>query len=101
MNISFPNSAASSSKVDSEQRVQNQNAPRSPENTGITPSDVSLTGPTVQTLRTQLTSVPDIRQERVTALRQAVNSGQYNPTGQQIADAIHSDLFGGPASGAS
>lgn len=99
MNISFPNSATSSSKVDSEQRVQNQNGPRSTENTGITPSDVSLTGPTVQALRTQLAAVPTVRQERVAALRQAVNSGQYSPTGQQIADAIHSDLFGGPNGG--
>lgn len=99
MNISFPNSAASSSKVEGERQVQNQNAAKTRENAGIAPSDVSLTGPTVQTLRAQLSAVPSVRQERVTALRQAVSGGQYNPSGQQIADAIHSDLFGGPAGG--
>lgn len=95
MNISFPNSAAPSSKVESEQIAQNRNATQQPANIAASSSDVSLSASTVQSLKTQLSSAPNVREERVAALRQAVNSGQYNPSPQQIANAIHADLFGG------
>ena len=49
---------------------------------------------TVQQLKSALSQLPEVRQERVSALRQAVNSGSYQVSNQQLADAIGSDLFG-------
>lgn len=42
----------------------------------------------VAQLKGALSQVPDIRQERVQALRQAVSSGSYRISNQQLADAI-------------
>ena len=49
---------------------------------------------TVGALAEKLQQLPDVRQERVAALRQAVQSGQYRPSDQQIADALHAQFFG-------
>jgi len=48
----------------------------------------------VSALAEKLRQLPDVRQERVAALRQAVQNGQYQPSDQQIADALHAQLFG-------
>ena len=48
----------------------------------------------VSVLAAKLRQLPDVRQERVAALKQAVQSGQYRPSDQQIADALHAQLFG-------
>ena len=48
----------------------------------------------VSALAERLQQLPDVRQERVAALRQAVQSGQYRASDQQIADALHAQLFG-------
>ena len=48
----------------------------------------------VQQLKTDLDGVPDIRQDRVAALQQAIASGTYNVSSQQIAQAMSSDLLG-------
>jgi flagellar biosynthesis anti-sigma factor FlgM len=42
-----------------------------------------------------LAAVPEVRQDRVAALQQAIASGTYNVSGQQIAQAMSSDLLGG------
>ena len=60
------------------------------------PDDATTLASSQQTtaqLAAHLTSLPDVRQERVTALRQAVHSGQYQVSNQQIADAIHANLL--------
>lgn len=56
------------------------------------------TGSTVSALAAQLKQMPDVRQERVAALRQAVQSGQYQVSDEQIADALHSQLLGAGSS---
>ena len=39
----------------------------------------------------QLKSLPDIRQEKVTALRQQISTGDFKPSNEDIADAILKD----------
>lgn len=103
MNIGFPDAASSSSKVENQQpaRGANTGSTQAPENASVlqgTPSsEVSLSQTGVQALKAQLANVPDIRQERVQALQKAVENGSYNPSNQEIASAIHADLFGAPS----
>jgi negative regulator of flagellin synthesis FlgM len=54
----------------------------------------SVDGETVQQLKTDLAGLPDLRQDRVAALKQAIDEGSYNVSGQQIAQAMSSDLLG-------
>lgn len=49
----------------------------------------------VADLTDQVNQVPDVRQERVEALRQAIMAGTYNITDDQLADAMFSELLGG------
>lgn len=46
----------------------------------------------IQRLKAQLAQVPDVRSDRVSALSQKVQQGSYNPTNQQIADAMVSEI---------
>jgi flagellar biosynthesis anti-sigma factor FlgM len=55
----------------------------------------SVDGEKVQQLKGNLAAVPEVRQDRVAALQQAIASGTYNVSGQQIAQAMSSDLLGG------
>jgi flagellar biosynthesis anti-sigma factor FlgM len=61
------------------------------------PNDtVQLSGgsATVRQLVSQLDQIPDIRQEQVGALRSALDSGQYNPSNAQVAEALAAQTFG-------
>ena len=49
----------------------------------------------VQQLKASLSQVPEVRQERVNALRLAMGSGTYQVSDQQLGDAIGSDLLAG------
>src|ERR1700691_2231575 len=42
----------------------------------------------VQTLTAQAAQLPEIRQEKVNALRQAVLGGSYQPSAAQVADGL-------------
>lgn len=64
-------------------------------------ADVSLSQANVHSLTTQLSGLPAIRQERVQQLQTAVKGGTYNPSSQEIANAIHADLFGMPTNSGS
>jgi len=48
----------------------------------------------VQQLKAQLSSTPDVRGDRVAALRQQILQGTYQPSNEQIANAMMSDAFG-------
>ena len=48
----------------------------------------------MQQLKANLAQVPEVRQERVDALRQAMSNGSYQVSDQQLSDAIGSDLLG-------
>ena len=46
----------------------------------------------IQGLKAQLAQMPEIRNERVSALSQKIQQGTYNPTNQQIANAMVSEI---------
>ena len=46
----------------------------------------------VQTLAAQTAQLPDVREERVSALRQAIQSGSYHPSPADVAGAMFSQL---------
>jgi flagellar biosynthesis anti-sigma factor FlgM len=63
----------------------------------VTPSQdqaqFSADNGTIQNLKAALSQVPEIRQDRVDALRQALSSGSYQVSDQQLSDAMGSDLL--------
>lgn len=54
---------------------------------------LSVDSAKVQQLQASLSQVPEVRQERVNALSQAVSGGSYQISDQQLSDAIGSDLL--------
>lgn len=50
-------------------------------------------GSNISALAAQVKQMPDVRQERVDALRQAVESGQYQVSDKQIAEALHAQIL--------
>jgi flagellar biosynthesis anti-sigma factor FlgM len=54
---------------------------------------LSVDSTRVEQLKAALSSVPEVRQERVEALRQSIGKGTYQVTDQQLAEAIHSELL--------
>jgi flagellar biosynthesis anti-sigma factor FlgM len=48
----------------------------------------------VQDLKNQLTSLPDVRQDRVAELQKAIGNGTFHASDEQLADAILGDFFG-------
>ena len=48
---------------------------------------------TTTTLVSQLKQMPDVRQKRVEALREAIQSGRYRVSDRQIADALFAKLL--------
>ena len=63
------------------------------ENAGLDGASLS-TGSSVSALAAQLQQMPDVRQDRVAALKQAIESGQYQVSDEQIADALQAQVFG-------
>ncbi len=51
----------------------------------------------VQALAAQAAQLPEVRQERVSALRQVVLGGSYHPSSDQVAGAIFDDMLAEPA----
>jgi len=50
----------------------------------------------VQALAAQAVQLPELRNERVSALRQAVQSGNYRPHSEKVAVALFSHLLAAP-----
>lgn len=50
--------------------------------------DISSRGSEVGSLVEQLKVLPDVRAEKVNSLREQVQTGDYNPSGTDIAEAI-------------
>jgi flagellar biosynthesis anti-sigma factor FlgM len=51
----------------------------------------------VQVLAAQASQLPEVRHEKVNALRQAVQSGNYRPHSEKVAIALFSHLLAAPA----
>jgi len=69
---------------------QNRSAPV---DSGHDLAQLSVGKQTIQQLKANLSQVPEVRQDRVEALRQAVSSGSYKVSDQQLSDAIASDML--------
>jgi flagellar biosynthesis anti-sigma factor FlgM len=65
-----------------------------PVDSGQDQAQLSVDNGTIQQLKTSLSQVPEVRQDRVDALRQAVGNGSYQISDQQLSDAMGSDLLG-------
>lgn len=63
---------------------------------GLFPDEVqfSIDREKVQRLKSDLDGMPDLRQERVAVLRQALEAGSYKVPNQQTAEAMSFDLLG-------
>lgn len=51
----------------------------------------------VEALAAQASQLPEVREERVHALRQAVQSGQYQPVSEQVAGALLAHMIAASA----
>ena len=66
-----------------------------PVNSNRDQAQLSVHNQSIQQLKSNLSQVPEVRQERVDALRQAVSNGSYQVSDQQLSDAMGSDLLAG------
>lgn len=76
-------------KVDSE-RAANESREKAVNNP-LNPSDevsVSERAASVQQIVDKISNIPEVRQDRVEALREQIQAGNYNPSSKDIADAI-------------
>jgi flagellar biosynthesis anti-sigma factor FlgM len=89
--LSFPENLQPQ-KVGNSGSPTQQNHP-APVDSGQDQAQLSLDNQTIQQLRSTLSQVPEVRQGRVDALRQAVSNGTYRVSDQQLSDAIGSDLL--------
>ncbi len=71
-----------------------QNRPTSVDS-GQDQAELSVDGGKVQQLQSSLSQLPEVRQERVNALSQAVSNGSYQISDQQLSEAIGSDQLAG------
>jgi len=55
-------------------------------------TQLSASAQNLDHLKSALAQTPEIRQDRVEALRQAIGSGNYHVSDQQLATAIYSEL---------
>ncbi len=78
-------------KVDRSRSGSNQNQ-SSAVSSNQDHAQLSVDSGRIDQLKVNLASVPEVRQERVEALRQTIGSGNYQVSDQQLADAIHSQL---------
>ncbi|HTU40733.1 MAG TPA: flagellar biosynthesis anti-sigma factor FlgM [Candidatus Aquilonibacter sp.] len=60
-------------------------------------AELSDTYAQVQALTAQALQFPEIRQEKVNALRQVVQDGSYQPSSDQIAGAMFTNMLAMPA----
>jgi flagellar biosynthesis anti-sigma factor FlgM len=75
------------------------NAPSSASSNALGEDQASLSGAhvQVQALATEVLQFPEVRQEKVNALRQVVADGSYKPSSDQIADAMFAHMQATPA----
>ena len=55
--------------------------------------EVSRSGQDYQTVRNALSEVPDIREDKVRKIKEALSSGSYNVSSQEIAESMVSKYF--------
>lgn len=71
---------------------QNRSAPAS---SGQDQAVLSVDSGTIQKLKASISQVPEVRQDRVNALRNAISSGSYQISDQQLGNAIGAEQMAG------
>lgn len=68
---------------------------QSPSDLGIGEDQTQLSGTYTQSeaLTGQALELPELRQEKVAALRQSVQAGEYRPAAEQVANALLSHVL--------
>jgi flagellar biosynthesis anti-sigma factor FlgM len=71
------------------------NAAQAPGSGGLGEDEAQLSGAhtQVQALAAQALQFPEVRQEKVNALRQVVANGNYQPSPAQVADAVFGHIL--------
>ena len=67
-------------------------------NSGHDQAQLTVDKGRVEQLKAHLSTLPEVRHERVAKLSQAIRNGAYQVNDQQLADAIHSELLAGEPS---
>lgn len=77
------------------QSASSAEAQRAPASSGLGEDQAQLSGGHVQAqvLTAQALQFPEVRQEKVSALRQVVQDGSYQPSASQVAGAIFAHLL--------
>ena len=91
--LPLPENQPTSTVANSGSSVQH-NRPASA-SSGLDQAKLSVDNGTIQTLKARLSQLPEVRQDRVDALRQAISKGSYRVSDQQLADAIGTDATAG------
>jgi flagellar biosynthesis anti-sigma factor FlgM len=97
MRIDPQNPVTGSSGTGRVENAQSGQVKSSQQPSSIEPNDtveLSSGQATVRQLVSQLAQIPDIRQGQVSELRSAIESGQYNPSNGQVAEALAAQTFG-------
>ena len=76
-------------------RAAQPSPPKAEDETAVDRANFSFDQVRVQSLATEVMAQPEVRDQRVEALRQAVGKGEYAVSDGQIAEALMSDLRGG------
>jgi len=97
MRIDSPNPVNGSTGTSGVENGQSAQIKSSQQGASLAPNDtveLSSGQATFRQLVSQLSQIPDIRQERVSSLSSAIDAGQYSPSNGQVAEAITSQSFG-------
>lgn len=91
-NSQSPESVQSGALQDAQQKTAAQKPDQDGDTaTGGVQVRLSTASSQVAALTQQASNAPEVRTDRVDALRQAVRNGNYNVTNEQVAAAIYSD----------
>ena len=76
-------------------RTAQPSPPKAEDEAAVDRASFSFDQVRVQSLASEVMAQPEVRDQRVEALRQAVGKGEYAVSDGQIAEAMMSDLRGG------
>jgi flagellar biosynthesis anti-sigma factor FlgM len=92
--LSFPESSQPGKVARSGSQAQQNPAVSVDSTSSQDQASLSVDSTTIQQLKSSLSQLPDVRQDRVEALSQAVSGGNYQISDRQLGSAIASDMLG-------
>jgi flagellar biosynthesis anti-sigma factor FlgM len=91
-NSQSPEAVQSNAVQDPKTSAASQKAAQDANAAGGVEVQLSTSSGQVAALTQQALSAPAVRTDRVDALRQSIGNGDFNPTNEQVAAAIYSDM---------